>query len=173
MILAIGLKISLNAAEEVKIKYVDVVFKGRGTRTIKTRDKEFLFNSAVAATIARDRLEELAAKIRGEFKRVHCLDRLPGGVFLAGGGSQLTGLAEFLSDELGLAVQLGQLRQFDGLVDEIKKNPQHLVATGLMALDFVLSYQNQTPAIKVWQTRFKQFFDRVNKLVDRIKKLKQ
>ena len=171
--LAIGLKISLDAAEEIKIKYVDVVFKGRGTRTIRTRDKEFLFNPAVAATIARDRLEELAVKIRDEFKRVHCLDRLPGGVFLAGGGSQLAGLAEFLSDELGLAVQLGQLRQFDGLVDEIKKNPQHLVATGLMALDFVLSYQNQTPAIKVWQTRFKQFFDRVNKLVDRIKKLKQ
>ena len=171
--LAIGLKVSLDIAEEVKVKYVDVDFKGRGTRTIKTRDQEFLFNPAVAAAIARDRLEELAGKIRAEFKRIHCMDRLPGGVFLSGGGSQLAGLPAFLSNELGLSVQIGRLRKFDGLVDEIRKNPQHLVAAGLMALDFVLSYQNQTPVIKVWQTRFKQFFDRANKIIDRVKKLKQ
>ena len=170
--LAIGLKLGLDTAEDVKIKHVDVSFKGRGTRTIQTKDQEFLFNPALAATIARDRLEELADKIRAEFSRIHCLDRLPGGVFLSGGGAQLAGLSEFLSDELGLAVQLGRLRKFDGLVDEIRRHPQHLVATGLMALDFVLSYQNQTPTIKIWQTRFKQFFDRLNKIVDRIKKLK-
>lgn len=170
--LAIGLKVSLEVAEEVKVKYVDVSFKGRGTKTIRTRDQEFLFNPSVAATIARDRLEEVAARVLEEFKKAQCLDRLPGGVFLAGGGAQLAGLPEFLRDELSLAVQPGKLRKFDGLVDEIRKNPQHLVATGLMALDFVLSYQNRTPVIKVWQTRFKLFFDRVNKFVDRIKKLR-
>ena len=161
--LAIGLKIDLESAEKVKTRYIDINFNGRGTRALKTADGEVLINKALAAEIARARLEELATLVGQEIDRADCRNRLPGGLLLTGGSSNLVGLTEFLTGQIGLAVRLGQLRQFDGLVAEVQKNRSYLTVVGLLALDFVLDNQEPAGALKIWQNRLKQILDRLTK----------
>ena len=170
--LAIGLKIDLNLAEMIKTEHIDVGLKPKGTKTITIDEGELVFNQAVATKVIRDRLQELADKINAIFEQAGCQQQLPGGVLLTGGTSALPGITELLSKELGLSVRLGQLRDFDGLINEVNKNRSYLTAVGLMALDFVLGQANQPSPWEIWRGRYQRFVDWSGKLIKKAKNLR-
>ena len=102
---AIGLRTSLNLAEEIKIKH--------GTADLGDVGPEELLNVAVLGegggqTIQRSklceiieaRMEEIFGLIREEVKRSGHAGMLPAGVVLTGGGARIAGAAELARDVL-------------------------------------------------------------------------
>ena len=171
--LAIGLKIDQESAELIKTKYVDLQSVARGTKTIRFHGREILFNPAIASEIARARIEELADKIKIELDKVNCHRKLPAGILLVGGGSQLTGLTDFLRNQLQMATNLAKLRKYDGLVDSIVRKPEYVTVIGLMSLDGLLRPRIQKSGLQIFKNKIRSIAELINKFVDNIKSRKE
>ena len=171
--LAIGLKVDQETAEFIKVNYASLAFKGRGTRTIFIGGRKIIFSPALAAGIVQDRLEELSDKIKQQLIKIDHQHKLPGGLLVVGGSSQIKGLVPLLKQELQLSVQLGRLRQFDGLVESISKNRHHITVIGLMALDSILNPKPQINVVEMVQTRAQVIGSSLIKLLNKIRKTKE
>lgn len=133
--LAIGLKIDLDHAEQIKCRFAslednDTVIELAGT----TYDKELV------SLIVESRVDELLELVEKEFSRVKKAKKLPGGVVFVGGGANLPGLAEFAKQKLELPAKVGTAKSVSGLQDIVAK-PEHATAVGLMMLDSLLGAQ--------------------------------
>jgi len=135
--LAIGLKISLEAAEKIKIHEVSAAIED-----VKESDKVDLNkydknekekpNRRYVCEIAEARLNELFGMIKDELKLIERDEMLPAGAILVGGGSKLTGLTKYVKATLGLPTQIGHLVfEVSGIVDKLD-NPEYACAVGLM-----------------------------------------
>jgi cell division protein FtsA len=133
---AIGLRLSPNVAEEVKVQY------GHARAAQMPPEERFTvspFDGASAQVMPRwklseiieARVEEIFSLIRQEIKRSGYDGLLPAGVVLCGGTAQLSGIQELGRDVLGLPVRVGAPRELQGLVDRIS-NPAHAVGAGLI-----------------------------------------
>ena len=133
---AIGLRTSLNLAEEIKIKH--------GTADLSDVGPEELLNVAVLGegggqTIQRRklceiiaaRMEEIFGLIREEVKRSGHAGMLPAGVVLTGGGARLAGSAELARDVLEMPVRIGSPQGVGGLMDQLS-NPAFATPIGLL-----------------------------------------
>ena len=167
--LAIGLKIDQQAAEFIKTKYINLASISRGTKTIRVHGREVLFNPAAATEISRARVEELAEKIKIELDKVDCHQKLPAGILLAGGGSQLTGITDFLRNQLQMATNLAQLRPYDGLVDSIARKREYTTVIGLMSLDGLLKPRIQKSGLEILKDKLKQVVELINRLTSNVK----
>lgn len=85
----------------------------------------------VIAEIIGARISEMGEMIYSELEQFACLDRLPGGVVLTGGGAQLEGLVDVLKDILNVPVRMGFADRLKGLPVELNK-PQNTVALGAL-----------------------------------------
>lgn len=133
---AIGLRLSPNVAEEVKVQY------GHARAAQMPPEERFTvspFDGASAQVMPRwklseiieARVEEIFSLIRQEIKRSGYDGLLPAGVVLCGGTAQLSGIQELGRDVVGLPVRVGAPRELQGLVDRIS-NPAHAVGAGLI-----------------------------------------
>ncbi|HET7685473.1 MAG TPA: cell division protein FtsA [Candidatus Limnocylindria bacterium] len=133
---AIGLRTSLNLAEEIKIKH--------GTADVADVAPEELLNVAVLGegsgqTIQRRklceiiaaRMEEIFGLIREEVKRSGHAGMLPAGVVLTGGGARLAGSAELAREVLEMPVRVGSPQGVGGLMDQLS-NPAFSTPIGLL-----------------------------------------
>ena len=133
---AIGLRTSLNLAEEIKIKH--------GTADAASVGPEELLNVAVLGegsgqTIQRRklceiisaRMEEIFGLIREEVKRSGHAGMLPAGVVLTGGGARLAGSAELAREVLEMPVRIGSPQGVGGLMDQLS-NPAFTTPIGLL-----------------------------------------
>ncbi len=133
---AIGLRTSLNLAEEIKIKH--------GTADLSDVGPEELLNVAVLGegggqTIQRRklceiiaaRMEEIFGLIREEVKRSGHVGMLPAGVVLTGGGARLAGSAVLARDVLEMPVRIGSPQGVGGLMDQLS-NPAFATPIGLL-----------------------------------------
>jgi cell division protein FtsA len=140
--LAIGLKVDLEIAEEVKIQHAALAGEGKdGRRSVTMNRQNYVFEAEDINMIAEARIEEILDFVDKELKSINKSRKLPGGVVITGGSAKMTGIANFTKDKLELAARLGEVQHISGLSDEIAKDISCMTAIGLMQLDLLLADQ--------------------------------
>lgn len=133
--LAIGLKITPEMAEKLKISHASAVSRKDKTGISFEYDGDIhSFQVADIDEIVEARLEELFEAINKELKRAGRAGKLPNGAVLTGGTAQLNGIVEYTKSSLGLAARIGVATGYGGVVDNLDK-PDFATALGLMLID--------------------------------------
>lgn len=110
--LALGLRTSVDVAEEVKLKFGTAWITSVGkSEEINLRDlgssEDEVVSRRHVAEIIEARVEEIFEKIDKELRRIDRSGMLPGGAILTGGGAKLPGMVELARKTLRLPAQLG------------------------------------------------------------------
>ncbi|MEZ4210352.1 MAG: cell division protein FtsA [Patescibacteria group bacterium] len=134
--IALGLRTSLEVAEEVKVNYgaalpVLVTEKDQIDLSKFDRDEEQEVSRRYVAEIIEARLAELFMMVKAELRKVGRDGMLPAGAVIVGGGAKLQGIVEAAKDQLGLPAQLGFPTEFKGMVDKLN-DPRYVTSVGLM-----------------------------------------
>ena len=136
--LAIGLKTDLDIAEKVKLEHAVALVAERkdasDTVSVKLGKDTHKFSTADIDMIVEARLEEIFELINKELKSIGRAAKLPGGVVLSGGGSQMRGMAGYAREALQLSARIGQAEELSGVGDKVN-NPAWNTALGLMLID--------------------------------------
>jgi cell division protein FtsA len=133
--LAIGLKTDPEVAEKIKLEHASAVAREANTSfSIKHDGELHTFTTADVDEIVEARLEEIFEGVEKLLKKAGRAGKLPSGVVLTGGASQLKHLAEYAKATLGLAARLGQPTGYGGVADDIDKS-SFATAIGLMLID--------------------------------------
>lgn len=133
--LAIGLKTDPEVAEKIKLEHASAVIReAHSGVSIKHEGEIQTFSTTDIDEIVEARLEEIFEGIQKELKKAGRAGKLPSGVVLTGGASQLKHLAEYAKTSLGLAARLGQPTGYGGVADDINK-ASFATAIGLMLVD--------------------------------------
>jgi len=139
--LAIGLKISVGAAESLKLHYGYALAKEISSKeSIELKKFSPDAKGSVArrfvAEIIESRLAEIFELINNELRLMGKLGQLPGGVVLVGGGAKLPGLTELVKQELKLASQIGSAMTNEwatgGSFGEFFEDPDFVNVLGLV-----------------------------------------
>ncbi len=139
--IAIGFKVSIEAAEKLKVNYGHAVAKHIARREmVKLSAVEPANQNEVSrrflAEIIEIRLAEILDLINNELKVLGRSVQLPAGVVITGGGIKLPGMDELLRQELKLPVQIGYPSLTDMEVTntahaELIDDPEFATAVGL------------------------------------------
>lgn len=135
--LAIGLRVSLETAERIKIALsskkkkeaeesdeMDLV--SLGVTEIKKISKKTLLEG-----IIRPRLNEIFTMVRLELERQGLLNRIPSGAIITGGGAETAGVVDSAKRMLALPVRIGIPKGVGGLIDDIMI-PSFATSVGLL-----------------------------------------
>ncbi len=141
--LAIGLKTSIGAAENIKFSFGSALAKDVPLRESVELVK-FDANARGAASrrfiaeIIEVRLAEIFEFINNDLKAISRAGQLPAGVVLTGGGAKLPGLTDLVIQELRLPARIGipdvsmyKLASAD--LSEILEDPEYACAIGLIS----------------------------------------
>ena len=135
--IAIGLRIDLDAAEKIKLKYATALSeKIKADETIDLskfdpKESEKISKKYISEIIDA-RLDEIFSLIKNELKKIGRDGMLPAGVIFTGGGSKLDGLIEYTKENLRLPAQIGYpMLELSGVVDKLD-DPVYTTSVGLM-----------------------------------------
>ncbi|HEX3427394.1 MAG TPA: cell division protein FtsA [Candidatus Limnocylindrales bacterium] len=133
--LALGLKTSLQVAEELKIQHgtcnlASVTDDEEITVSVLGEDAGRTIQRREACEIIEARMRETFELMRGEMARGGA-GMLPAGIILTGGGAQLAGAAELAREVLQMPVRIAGPLGIGGLIDTIQ-NPAYSTAVGLL-----------------------------------------
>ncbi|OGY54731.1 MAG: cell division protein FtsA [Candidatus Buchananbacteria bacterium RIFCSPLOWO2_01_FULL_56_15] len=133
---AIGLRISIDTAEQIKLEYGSASAEGIGKREeIDVGELEGEASSLVSrryvTEIIEARAEEIFDKIDAELKKIDRSGKLPAGVVLCGGGAKLSGLVDLAKRQLRLPASLGKPIGIRSVIDKVN-DPSFLTALGLV-----------------------------------------
>ncbi|MBN1179234.1 MAG: cell division protein FtsA [Anaerolineae bacterium] len=134
---AIGLRLTSELAESVKIEY------GHARAIQVAQDERFTVKGIgdsglqpisrwKLAEIIEARVEEMLGMVGQEIKRSGYDGLLPAGVVLCGGVAQLPGIEDLGRDVLGLPVRIGTPKGLVGLIDRVS-GPAFAVPVGLVS----------------------------------------
>ncbi len=153
--IAIGLRTSIEVAEQVKIQY--------GTALPETVDKKEMidlseFQEAETQMISRKqvaeiieaRIEEIFKLVNKELKKINRSGLLPAGVVLTGGGARLTGITEVAKREFRLPASIGIPRDVTTAIEKVN-DPMFSVCVGLLmwgSQDLEASSRRSLPSFK-------------------------
>lgn len=134
--IAIGLRTTIEDAERIKIEH--------GIATVGAVGETESFEVAslgggrprhlprkVLAEIIEPRASEILSLVMDHVVQAGCQDRIPAGLVLTGGGSQLRGLCELATEVTGLPARVGSLHGVNGLVEAVS-SPSCATAVGLV-----------------------------------------
>ncbi len=133
--LAIGLKTSLQVAEELKVRHGSCDLESIGSD--ETINVNMLGESADRVVSRRELCEIIEARMRETFELLRAEIRLagegmlPAGVVLTGGGAQLAGAAVLGREVLDMPVRIAAPADIGGLTDNIL-TPAYSTAIGLL-----------------------------------------
>lgn len=139
--LAIGLRVSLESAEKIKIALsqedrrpkkpkdgsqdeVDLAGLGAG-------DEKKVSRKTLTEGIIKPRLNEVFTMVRMQLERENLAARVPSGVILAGGGAETVGALESAKRMMSLPVRVGKPKGVGGLIDDVI-NPAFASPVGLV-----------------------------------------
>lgn len=147
--LAIGLRISLESAEKIKIFLSNTQKKPKIERLGETFERETkntdevdlsslglsedlrkVSNKTLTDGIIRPRLNEIFAMVGIEIKRSGFAGQTPAGIVLTGGGAQTVGITDSAKRTLAMPVRVGLPTNIKGLIDEIE-TPAFATVVGL------------------------------------------
>lgn len=152
--IAVGLRISLEAAEKIKIKLGELhkrpVMPERDRnldfeKGVQKRKEEELLDpkelgipedmkisrKAVTDSIIRPRLQEIFKYVGKEIKKSGFGAQTPAGLVICGGGALTVGLLDQAKYVLGFSARIGTIEGFIGLTDEVE-SPSFATAAGLV-----------------------------------------
>ena len=135
--LAIGLRVSLETAEKIKIALSEKKQKDKdegdemdleklGVTEIKKISKKTLLEG-----IIRPRLNEIFTMVRIELEREGVANRVPSGAVITGGGAETAGVIDSAKRMLSLPVRIGIPKGVGGLIDDIMM-PSFATPVGLL-----------------------------------------
>ncbi len=142
--LAVGLRIPVNDAENLKLQYGYAIASEVGSKEVVELGK---FVSGAKANISRrfvseiieSRLAEILEFVNNELKFWGKSGRLAGGVIFTGGGAKMPGLTELAKHELKLASQIGFAgepskwdKEGQSPFDEHLEDPEFVTCLGLL-----------------------------------------
>ena len=133
--LAIGLRVSLETAEKIKLALsakkkkeesdeLDLV--ALGVTEVSKISKKTLLEG-----IIRPRLNEIFTMVRIELEREGLANRIPSGAIITGGGAETAGVIDSAKRMLGLPVRIGIPKGVSGLIDDVM-NPAFATCVGLL-----------------------------------------
>lgn len=140
--IAVGLRVSLDSAEKIKLYLSNKLEQGGG----KTRKKldELNFNElqlpemvdnldtkTLIDGIIGPRLEEIYKMVSDELIKSNFIELIPSGLVITGGGALTVGILEMGRKTIGLPVRIGIPGKISGLIDEIL-DPQFSTTVGLI-----------------------------------------
>ncbi|KKU09663.1 MAG: Cell division protein ftsA [Candidatus Woesebacteria bacterium GW2011_GWB1_45_5] len=135
--LAIGLRVSLETAEKIKLALSakkkkmaeesdEMDLASLGVTEIKKISKKTLLEG-----IIRPRLNEIFTMVRLELEREGLVARIPSGAVVTGGGAETAGVMDSAKRMLSLPVRIGLPKGVSGLIDDVI-NPAFSTCTGLL-----------------------------------------
>lgn len=133
--LAIGLRVSLESAEKIKLALSDKKKKeesdemdlvGLGVTEVTKISKKTLLEG-----IIRPRLNEIFTMVRMELEKEGLANRIPSGAIITGGGAETAGAIESAKRMLSLPVRIGVPKGIGGLIDDVV-NPAFSTCVGLL-----------------------------------------
>ena len=144
--IAIGLRISIGAAEKVKLTYGFAFAKETSRREVFNLQEvdsstKGEISKRFLSEIIGARLAEIFEIVNNEIKSLdHKID-LPAGVVITGGGAKLPGIVDLAKQELRLPVQIGvpELANFDvkdSAFHDLVSDPEFATAVGLAIYGF-------------------------------------
>lgn len=142
--LAIGLRVSLESAEKIKLTLSDHEKRFKKTKDTKDSGPDEIDLSLLDSTeekkvsrktlvegIVRPRLNEIFGMVKVQLDKEGLVGRTPSGVVLVGGGAETVGVVESAKRILSLPVRTGIPTGVGGLIDDIQ-NPAYATAVGLI-----------------------------------------
>lgn len=140
--LAIGLRVSLESAEKIKI----MLSKSKQKPKDKEKDSESdqlnlsmfgveenkkISKKTLVDGIIRPRLNEIFTMVKIQLEREKLMSKIPSGIVVSGGGANVIGLEESAKRMLQLPVRVGIPKGMDGLIDDVI-NPSFATPVGLV-----------------------------------------
>jgi cell division protein FtsA len=136
--LAIGLRVSLDSAEKIKLALsdkkqnkeenksdaIDIADLGAGEN--KKVSKRTLIEG-----IIRPRLNEIFTMVRLDLEKKNLINRIPSGAIITGGGALTVAVEESAKRMLSLPVRIGTPQKVTGLIDDIM-TPAFATSVGLI-----------------------------------------
>jgi cell division protein FtsA len=95
------------------------------------RDEARKLRRRALVQIIEPRMQELFQLVRDELVKADCLGRIPAGVVISGGGSQLKGCIEIAAEVMEMPVRIGKPQGVGGL-GETLTHPMYATAVGLV-----------------------------------------
>jgi len=146
--LAIGLRLSLEAAEKIKIALSEKPKKKSDDEEEEEKEKKdddeikladlgimeetkSISKKTLIEGIIKPRLNEIFTMVGLEIKKSGATGLTPSGIVLCGGGAQTVGAVESAKRILAMPVRVGIPKGLTGLIDEIEA-PEYAVASGLV-----------------------------------------
>lgn len=158
--LAIVLKTSMEEAARILEK--------SGTANPKMVDSELMINvrniqgkdvkqvpQETIAEIISARLIELVELIYAELKDFDCLDRIPSGIVLTGGGAEMPGIVDLFEQYLDMPVRIGLPENLRGMAREFNRAQYAVVLGGVLYGTRVMGNQTKEAPL------FTGFLDRI------------
>lgn len=162
---AVGLRVSLREAEEIKCRH--------GVATVKIADPMTVFNAkdlhtgkkkkilkSSLAGVIEPRMREIFKMVKAEIVQSGMLKLLAGGIVLTGGSSQLAGIEKLGSEILELPVRVGTPTRIIGPSNVVKNA---VYATGAGILLYANKHKALMEAVPQKQVSLAEVADRVRK----------
>jgi cell division protein FtsA len=176
--LAIGLRISLESAEKIKLLLGSSKFKEKdkddeidvSELSLPEEVKTVSYKTLVEGII-RPRLNEMFQAVASEIKKSGLAGLTPSGVVLCGGGALTVGIVESAKRSLSMPVRIGFPTGISGLIDDIE-NPAFATSVGLLKHGL-----KQDEALSATPSAMGNMFNRLpvkgafGKMVDMVKSL--
>jgi cell division protein FtsA len=166
--IAIGLRIDVDTAEDIKKQHGTCIFnradkekkipkKPSEKKKIEILDKSDSpdFSKKELADIIEPRVSEILDLIQKELKKIGRQESLPGGIVITGGGAKIPKIKELTKDALGIVCEIGIPKQISG----IQEDPAVATVAGLAmeGIDFD-EEEGILGVAKGWSSRFKKIF---------------
>jgi cell division protein FtsA len=135
--LAIGLRVSLESAEKIKIALSDEKMKGEirndliEIADLGSAEPKKVSRRTLIEGIIRPRLNEIFTMVKLDLERNGLINRIPSGAVITGGGALTIACEDAARRMLSLPVRVGKPQRVGGLVDDIM-NPSFASAVGLI-----------------------------------------
>lgn len=175
--IAIGLRTSLDVAEQIKLEYGQAVPSDVDRHAyldlseFSEGEKERISVRHISEIIEA-RLEEIFQMVDSEFSRVERSGLLPAGVVFIGGGAKLPGFVPLAKEQFRLPAELGEASDAQAVIDKARD----ITFSTAFSLAEWGAHLRQTEGGGGWLTKFSQIEkmgEHVKGLFSRVKKLKK
>ena len=135
--LAIGLRVSLESAEKIKIglskkkKGVQKPADKIDIAELGAKESKKVSRRTITEGIIRPRLNEIFSMVRIDLEKAGLINRVPSGAVLTGGGALTIGAEDSAKRMLSLPVRIGKPGGVSGLIDDII-DPAFATSIGLL-----------------------------------------